>query len=89
MSIKEHYPKDFQEFLLQFKTEDDCRDYLFEIRWPNGFSCPNCKSNKFWITEKSWFIVFPMGIRNPLRQALSSMGHENRYYFGFTIYGGL
>lgn len=52
MSIKEHYPKDFQEFLLQFKTEDDCWDYLFEIRWPNGFSCPNCKSNKFWITGK-------------------------------------
>lgn len=52
MSIKEHYPKDFQEFLLQFRTEDDCWDYLFEIRWPNGFSCPNCKSNKFWITGK-------------------------------------
>ncbi len=33
--------------------------------------------------------MFPVGIRHPLRQALSSMGHENRYYFGFTLYGGL
>jgi len=42
MPIKERYPKDFQEFLLQFKTDDDCWDYLFEMRWPNGF----------WITGK-------------------------------------
>ncbi|HEC43570.1 MAG TPA: IS1595 family transposase [Bacteroides sp.] len=52
MPIKERYPKDFQEFLLQFKTDDDCWDYLFEMRWPNGFSCTKCKCDKFWITGK-------------------------------------
>lgn len=52
MVVQERYPKDFQEFLHQFKTEDDCWDYLFEMRWPDGFRCPACNSDKYWMTEK-------------------------------------
>jgi len=52
MIIQEQYPKDFQEFLHQFKTEDDCWNYLFEMRWPDGFQCPMCNYDKHWITEK-------------------------------------
>ncbi len=52
MVSQEEYPKNFQEFLYQFKTEDDCWDYLFEMRWPDGFHCPKCNSNKYWITKK-------------------------------------
>jgi len=48
------YPKDFQEFLEQFKDEESCRNYLFNLRWPNGFVCPKCKSNvKYWLTAKN------------------------------------
>lgn len=52
MANQERYPKNFQEFLHQFKTEDDCWNYLFEMRWTDGFKCPKCKSEKYWITEK-------------------------------------
>lgn len=53
MTKVEQYPKDFQEFLEQFKSEDDCWRYIFEIRWPNGFICPKCHgSNKTWLTEQ-------------------------------------
>lgn len=52
MAIEEKYPKDFQEFLHQFRTDDDCWNYLFEMRWPNGYQCPKCSGNKYWITEK-------------------------------------
>lgn len=52
MVTQERYPKNFQEFLYQFKTEDDCWNYLFQMRWPDGFNCPKCKGNKYWITEK-------------------------------------
>lgn len=48
----EHYPKDFQEFLAQFKSEDDCWKYIFEIRWPNGFICSKCNGNNYWLTEQ-------------------------------------
>jgi len=53
MSNNEQYPKDFQEFLLQFKSDEDCWNYIFEIRWPNGFICPKCKvKTKYWMTEQ-------------------------------------
>jgi len=52
MANQERYPKNFQEFLHQFKNEDDCWNYLFEMRWPDGFQCPKCNSEKYWITKK-------------------------------------
>jgi hypothetical protein len=38
MNNDEQYPKEFQEFLAKFKSEEDCWNYIFEIRWPNGFT---------------------------------------------------
>jgi len=32
MTNNEQYPKDFQEFLAQFKNEDDCWNYIFDVR---------------------------------------------------------
>jgi len=52
MSIIEQYPRHFQEFLAQFKNENDCWNYIFQIRWPNGFVCPKCSGNKYWLTEQ-------------------------------------
>jgi len=52
MIKKEHYPKNFQEFLKQFQSEHDCWYYLFELRWPDGFICPVCNNSNYWMTEK-------------------------------------
>lgn len=52
MINSEIYPKDFQEFLLYFKNEDDCWNYLFKMRWPDKYICSKCNSDKYWITEK-------------------------------------
>jgi len=30
------------EFLSQYGTEDQCREALFRMRWPQGFQCPRC-----------------------------------------------
>ena len=32
----------FEEIQKQFNTEDACREYLFDLRWPKGFICPRC-----------------------------------------------
>ena len=32
----------FWEFQKRFSTEESCRDYLFQLRWPKGFVCPKC-----------------------------------------------
>lgn len=30
------------EFMRKFGTEEACREYLYEIKWPKGFVCPKC-----------------------------------------------
>src|SRR3989338_1716571 len=52
MPNNEQYPKNFQEFLTYFRTEDDCLQYLFFVRWANGFSCPKCAKGEFWMTGR-------------------------------------
>lgn len=31
----------------KFRTENDCYNWLFNDRWPNGFSCPRCGSKEY------------------------------------------
>jgi transposase-like protein/Zn ribbon nucleic-acid-binding protein len=44
----EDYPRNLIEFDARFGTEDACREYLFQRRWPNGFRCPRCECQKTW-----------------------------------------
>jgi len=38
----------FKEFRTKFATEDDCRKYLFDNRFPNGFECPKCGGREYY-----------------------------------------
>jgi len=49
------YPANQMEFEDMFKTEQDCIDYLFLIRWPHGFECPVCGSIRYWKKNKGRF----------------------------------
>ena len=33
------------EFEARFATEDACRAYLVQLRWPDGFRCPRCRQS--------------------------------------------
>src|SRR5271169_4853512 len=44
----EDYPRNLGEFERRFGTEEVCRDYLVQLRWPDGFRCPRCGCSKFW-----------------------------------------
>ena len=37
-----HYPRTLEEFEGRFATEQACREYLMQLRWPQGFVCPRC-----------------------------------------------
>jgi transposase-like protein len=52
MNIEERYPKDFQEFLVQFPDENACWLYIIDMRWPEGYVCSQCQSKKYWLTAK-------------------------------------
>ena len=36
------------EFEGRFSTEEACRDYLYQLRWPNGFCCSRCGHDSAW-----------------------------------------
>jgi len=44
----EDYPKTLSEFESRFSSEEACRDYLYQLRWPKGFCCPHCGHTKAW-----------------------------------------
>lgn len=35
------------ELFHDYGTEEQCRDALFDWKWPNGFSCPECASKSY------------------------------------------
>ena len=43
------------ELEARFSTEEACRDYLAQMRWPNGFRCPRCGHGKAWPVGKVLF----------------------------------
>ncbi|CAH0120062.1 MULTISPECIES: transposase [unclassified Paenibacillus] len=38
-------------FMRQFGDDEACRSYLSELRWPSGFCCPRCDSNRHCYIE--------------------------------------
>jgi len=42
------YPMTFREFIKRFSTEEQCREYLFTLRFPDGFVCPKCTHSEYW-----------------------------------------
>ena len=35
-------------FQSQYGTEEKCRDSLFHLKWPKGYSCPKCGHKKYY-----------------------------------------
>lgn len=48
------FPQNMPEFESKFSTEEACRDYLVQIKWPNGFCCPKCDSRKYWPRSRNF-----------------------------------
>lgn len=51
----ESYPRNIVEFEKQFSSEQECREYLFRLRWPEGLKCPKCQHNKVWMTKRGLY----------------------------------
>jgi hypothetical protein len=41
------------EFSERFATDDDCRKYLSEIKWENGYCCGKCGHNEYYEIKKA------------------------------------
>src|SRR3954449_4774243 len=40
--LPDDLPEDMPSFLAQFGTDEQCREYLFKARWPDGLRCVAC-----------------------------------------------
>ena len=51
----EEYPRSLLELESKFSTEQACREYLFRLRWPDGFRCSHCGNTDFWPIRQIFF----------------------------------
>lgn len=51
----ENYPHTLNELENRFSSEIDCQSYLYNLRWPNGFVCPTCFTNKAWHVKNTLY----------------------------------
>ena len=48
----EDYPRTLMELEQRFSSEEACREYLWALRWPEGFVCPRCSSGEQWVATR-------------------------------------
>jgi len=48
----EDYPRTLMELEQRFSSEEACREYLWALRWPEGFVCPRCSSGEHWAATR-------------------------------------
>ena len=96
----EDYPRDQLDFESRFASEQACRDYLFALRWPDGFGCPGCGHERAWPVRKVWFECARCGrqtsvtggtifqdTRKPLRLWLRALWHITSQKHGASALG--
>ena len=49
MKNKVQFQKDYSlfQFMKDYGTEDQCQKALFKWRWPQGYVCPECGSQRY------------------------------------------
>ncbi|MBI2515939.1 MAG: IS1595 family transposase [Opitutae bacterium] len=53
--MAEDFPRTLLELEQRFSDEAACRAFLFKLRWPQGFTCPECRGQKVWpMTGSRW-----------------------------------
>jgi transposase-like protein len=96
----EDYPKSLLEFEERFSSEEACREYLFQLRWPEGFHCPSCQGTAYWETHRGLYKCRTCGSqrsvtagtifhrsRKPLRLWFRAMWHLTSQKYGANALG--
>jgi len=52
----EDYPRTLMELGKRFSSDHACREYLFALRWPEGFICPRCGGGQAWPTGRGLWL---------------------------------
>lgn len=57
----EDYPWTFTEVEARVSTEEACRQYVYQRRWPEGVVCPRCEGRREWVTERDLVVCAGCG----------------------------
>ena len=55
-TITEDFPKSEIEFDLRFTDSEACYQYLFQMKWPDGFVCIRCANSTYWLSNRGLYI---------------------------------
>ena len=67
------------EFSRQFATEEACADYLFNLRYPNGYACIKCGSTQAWsVKEKLGMMICENNHKVSITAGTSLSGTKQR-----------
>jgi transposase-like protein len=96
----EDYPRTLSELERRFSTEEACREYLFALRWPEGFVCPRCGHDRAWPLTRGLFQCAACdvqtsltagtileGTRKPLSLWFRAMWHVTSHKNGVSALG--
>lgn len=54
--MSEDYPRELLDLERRFATDQACREYLFALRWPQGFVCPRCAHRHAWAMKRGLWL---------------------------------
>ena len=54
--MEDDFPATLPEFESRFSTENACREYLVQLRWPQGFVCPRCQAREAWMSTRGLWV---------------------------------
>ncbi len=57
------YPRTYQEFRDWFGDDAACLEYLGQLRWPDGFTCPRCGGGDSWRTAARLWMCAACGVK--------------------------
>ena len=52
----EDYPRTLQDLEQRFSSDEACRRYLYALRWPEGFLCPQCSGKTVWPMKRGLWL---------------------------------
>ncbi len=70
-------------FDKRFPTDDACKQYLRDMRWPNGVRCPRCGNDKVYTLARPFNWVCKSGKESTDKETgeVLTCGKANGYRF--------
>ena len=50
------YPKNQIEFEQSFSTDEQCLEYLYKLKFEDGFICKKCDNKEYWVNLRGVFV---------------------------------